>query len=786
MKDDYDGPATYSDAGNVVETSDIRVEVDPASLSCRFRDKTRQGMLLTTIHLVDLDRPWKGMDLEPGAIQNIYGLGQKFVRLGSSEGDWISHGVREGKDHLGNGFEGFHGGMVGNVQIPVMYAVGANGLNYGLFFDNVYKQRWDFERSWWQVRSYGDHIRFYLMTGPDLADLRADYLELTGRPPVPPRKAFGMWVSEFGYDNWGQVDSLLRGLRREHFPVDGFVLDLNWFGGVKPGSPDASRMGKLDWDQEDADGNSYFFPEPGANIRRLAADHVGLAVIEESYLARTAFNPTYDAMPGEMCAFRSSNDQCDCNRPQVPLDTISGFWGSGRMIDWSDRQASEWVHENRRFPNLVRKGGAVHWTDLGEPESFDASACYEGVETTPYGRKNRHPDIHNLYNLLWNRSIWDGYVSKRGTINDLGEKSLRPLILTRSGAAGIQRFGTAMWSGDIASNLDSLATHANAQLHMSFSGIDYYGADTGGFRRESLPQNDNAGTYRGFEQEMYTQWFANACWFDVPLRPHTDNEFVVVSPPYQTAPHLVGSKESNLANLRQRYELIPYYYSLAYEAWLRGRPLVPPLVFYYQNDPHVRRMGHEKLIGRDLLVAIVARHGEYQRDVYLPAGTWINYHTREWHSSNGQSISQVPVYRNGLFRLPVFARAGAILPLMHVDQETKDAFGHRTDSLPPRNDLIVKVFPDRHQTSFILYEDDGRTLAYTDGGRPLYRYRTTEIRQIQPDQGNVFVTIEPAKNKGLDEQVPYSFSASIAEPSLPRLACRVVMSRVLSASVKNP
>jgi alpha-glucosidase len=64
---------------------------------------------------------------------------------------------------------------------------------------------------------YGDQLRWYVMTGPNLPDLRADYMELTGRPPVPPRKAFGLWVSEFGYDNFGQIDTLLAGLRASDF-----------------------------------------------------------------------------------------------------------------------------------------------------------------------------------------------------------------------------------------------------------------------------------------------------------------------------------------------------------------------------------------------------------------------------------------------------------------------------------------------------------------------------------------------------------------------------------------
>ena len=116
----------------------------------------------------------------------------------------------------------------------------------------------------------------------------------------------------------------------------------------------------------------------------------------------------------------------------------------------------------------------------------------------------------------------------------------------------------------------------------------------------------------------------------------------------------------------------------------------PPPVFYHQNDPNLRKMGHEKLIGKDLLVGIVSSYGEYERDVYLPAGKWINYHTNEWTISTGQSFKNIPVYRNGIFRLPVFARAGAIIPQMFVDENTKDAFGKRKNNAPAHNELIVK------------------------------------------------------------------------------------------------
>jgi hypothetical protein len=300
-----------------------------------------------------------------------------------------------------------------------------------------------------------------------------------------------------------------------------------------------------------------------------------------------------------------------------------------------------------------------------------------------------------------------------------------------------------MWSGDIPSRLEALATHGNAQTHMSFSGIDYYGADVGGFRRETMPDNDENGRYRGFEEEIFTQWLANAAWFDVPIRPHTDDQFKPVHD-YQTAPNLVGKVESNLANLRQRYELLPYYYSLAHLANETGAPLIPPPLFYYQGDPNLRGMGNEKMIGRDLLVGMVASYGEYARSVYLPAGRWANYLSNEWVRSGGQFVADMPEYRGGIFRLPVFARAGAILPKMAVDAETEDAFGHRKPGAPARDELIVRVYADSTPSDFTLYEDDGLTVRYDDPGRPSYNHRITPITQSMAGSATATVRIDPA------------------------------------------
>jgi alpha-glucosidase (family GH31 glycosyl hydrolase) len=401
------------------------------------------------------------------------------------------------------------------------------------------------------------------------------------------------------------------------------------------------------------------------------------------------------------------------------------------MIDWTHEAGAAFWHDWRRQP-LVEMGVLGHWTDLGEPELYDSASWYHGVVPG----KHDHADVHNVYNLKWSESIWEGY--RRNRIQR------RPFIMSRSGTSGSQRYGVAMWSGDIGANLSSLATHLNTQMHTSLSGVDYYGSDIGGFHR---------GTLRGDSlNELYTQWFANGALLDIPVRAHTEN----LCNCKETAPDRIGDRRSNLANIRLRYELAPYYYSLAHRAHLYAEPLVAPLVHYYQNDPNVRTMGHEKLIGRDLLVGIVARHGETRRDVYLPRGTWIDYHTNTRHSSSGEWIRDVPVYRDGIFRLPLFVRAGAILPKMHVDEKTMNILGRRADG-SVRNELVVRVYPDSLESTFVVYEDDGETVDYLSG-----QVATTTLSQRRAGR-STFVTIgategsydgAPARRNNVVELVP--------------------------------
>ncbi|MGH7230644.1 MAG: DUF5110 domain-containing protein, partial [Nitrospiraceae bacterium] len=166
-------------------------------------------------------------------------------------------------------------------------------------------------------------------------------------------------------------------------------------------------------------------------------------------------------------------------------------------------------------------------------------------------------------------------------------------------------------------------------------------------------------------------------------------------------------------------------------------------------------IGNVKLIGDALLFGVVATFGQTDRRVYLPRGRWVDYHSRQWYDSAGQETPAMPVYRErlgqqGIFTIPLFARAGAIIPQMYVDEKTRTVSGRRdvnpaTLSNDERqrettltNELRVKIFAGTDPTSFTLYEDDGITLDYLKGN-----VRETRISQ-QAEADRVRVTIHEA------------------------------------------
>lgn len=690
--------------------------LDPVSgrltLEVRFKDAGESNTRRIVLEATSEKGPYSQvLSVRAPSMDHLYGLGEQFPAkyLGDGTSDWKGRLRHSGatptafeEDPIGvygNSMTPLAGGNVGNALFPVLHMVDEAGTDALLFLDNPADSQWDFTKSPWRVSLRNGEIRGALAWGSESESLRARYMNWTGKPPVPPRKAFGLWVSEYGYENWAELEDKEKSLREHGFPVDGFILDLQWFGGILEGSGD-SQMGTLTFDLEN-------FPNPAGKIAELAARGLGLVVIEESYIASNL--DEFKDLAEREYLVRAPRDTYE---PQI-IDRVP-WWGIGSMLDYTNPEVGDYWHKTKREP-LVKMGVMGHWTDLGEPEIFrhvvkKKSRGGSVYETPIYFGGKTQLEANNLFCLNWARSIFEGYGA------DGHEAGPRPWILARTGTSGIQRFGASLWSGDIGANWGSLRSHYAAQSHMAFSGVDYFGSDVGGFYREAFSGSS-------FD-ELYSRWFAAACLTDIPLRPHTMN----LGNKYETAPDRVGDPDSNLKNLRLRYRLIPYLYSAAYEAWLHGTPVVSPLAM--ESDTSVgTTSGTLKRVGPALLAQLVLEPGSEEIECELPSGGWYDFAGGELLETG--THLRPTVDDQGRMVTPLFARAGSIIALGSAESSEPD---------PERLELVV--FPGEGEYSTRIYHDDGRTEKYRGGA-----YAVTEVSHNGWTSGYGRVMVEPVKGE---------------------------------------
>lgn len=305
---------------------------------------------------------------------------------------------------------------------------------------------------------------------------------------------------------------------------------------------------------------------------------------------------------------------------------------------------------------------------------------------------------------------------------------VRPWSLHRTGYAGAQRYGGWIWSGDIDGKWETLAAQVSVGLNHGLSLTPFWGTDTGGF----YPSPELTG-------ELYTRWFEFSAFCPL-FRSHGRTWHLRLPWGWNTGEY--GPKEhpdrlhpdpSELHNpevepickkyLELRYRLLPYNYTLARQSRDTGLPMMRALWLHYPDDPEAVKLGDEYLWGRDFLVAPVIEKGVESRRVYLPAGSWYDWWTND--KLEGQRWIERSV---DLATLPLYARAGAIIPLDPVRQYTAQSVSEPT---------ALRVFPGA-DGAFTLYDDDGRSPSYRDGSDP----ETVWIR-FRWDDSNRSLTVEP-------------------------------------------
>lgn len=341
-------------------------------------------------------------------------------------------------------------------------------------------------------------------------------------------------------------------------------------------------------------------------------------------------------------------------------------------------------------------------------------------------------DWFNLFERLKRHQLYyQGPLSTR--------PGIRPWSLHRNGYPGIAQWGGWVWSGDTESSWKTLEAQIAVGINYSLSIGPYWGSDIGGF----YANNELTG-------ELYARWhqFAAFCgsfrahgrtwWTRLPWGwggsdmgprehdnanrpiPPDDRRNILQSEMNNPAIEPVVKKYSEL-----RYQLMPYTYSLAWEARAAGVPLMRALWLHYPRDERARGTGNEFLWGRDLLVAPVFEKGATARDVYLPAGEWYDWWTNR-RVSGGRTVTR----EVDLAVMPLYARAGAIIPFDPVRQYADE---------PVTAPTTLRVYSGA-DGEFTLYEDDGISQEYLQG-------KGTLTRIAWHDRSHR-LTIESAQPKG--------------------------------------
>ncbi|MBG7704044.1 glycosyl hydrolase [Streptomyces sp. MC1] len=460
-----------------------------------------------------------------------------------------------------------------------------------------------------EVRMDGGPLRCWVMVGTPARVLHT-WASLTGAPALPPAWALGHHHARWGFGSEQEVRRIVAGYQERGLPLDAVHLDIDHYDDHQVFTVDQERFPKL--------------PVLAEELRR---DGIRLVSIVD---------PAVRAEPGS--AVYESGAAVDAFVRDAQGRTVRGVAWAGESVfpDFTDARARAWwggLYEER-----LEQGFAGFWHDMNEPTSFSAF----GEPTLPRsarhaleGRGGDHREGHNVYALCMAQAAYEG-------LRELAPEE-RPFLFSRSGWAGLQRYG-GTWSGDVATGWPGLRASLSLVLGLGLCGVPYSGPDVGGFDGSPSP-------------ELYLRWFQLGAYLPL-FRTHASLR-AGRREPWEFGAEVL---EHARVALLERRRLLPYFLTLAHLARRTGAPYVRPLWWGAPEDRALRACEDTFLLGDGLLVAPVLDPGVRRRAVRLPRGRWYDTVTEEVHEGPGQVLVDAP-----LSRIPVLARAGAVLPVRGAD-----------------------------------------------------------------------------------------------------------------------
>jgi len=506
-----------------------------------------------------------------------------------------------------------------NGEVTIPFAVSSRG--YGFLWNNPAVGRVELAANatrW--VADRARQIDYWITTAESPAGIMAQYADATGHAPAFPRWASGLWQSKLRYRDQEELLEVAREYHRRGLPLAVLVIDyLHW-----------RRVGDWDFDPRD-------WPDPAAMADELRA--AGIELVASVWPTLSPMSQNFTAMrdAGHLVA-DDSGAVLHANWPDTDEpDTQIGV----AFYDATNAEARDALWD-RLNDHYYKRGIRTYWLDACEPEMQPKPPHHLNY------RQGTGHEVANLYPREHARGVYEH-------LRAAGEDE--PLTLIRSAWAGSQRYGAALWSGDIPTTFTALAASVRAGLNVAMSGIPWWTTDIGGFHGGD--PNDDAF------RELVVRWFQFAAFCPI-LRMHGHREPRAFSGPVGVGggPNELWSygpeaEKAMTQALHLRERLRPYLHE--HLAQRNGLPLVRPLLLEFPDDPVSWTVEDQFLFGPDLLVAPVTEFGARTREVYLPAGAKWSRHQPDGSQADHSGGAWITVDAP-LDTIPLFLRDGAELP----------------------------------------------------------------------------------------------------------------------------
>lgn len=602
-----------------------------------------------------------------------------------------------------NGVYNYNGQMEylyqNNMKISIPFLLSSR--NYGILIDTETAMVFDGRDG--QMRFTLDTVRelsYYVIIGECFDTLIATLRTLTGRAPMLPRWAFGYLQSKERYRSSDELISTVAQFRAAGIPVDCIVQDwYTWPKGL--------------WGEKHADADRY--PNLPALLDGLHSLHTKLMV---------SVWPNMAVGGDDYRAFEQQN-------LLLPNATVyNAYDENARALYWQQCD-KDWFSA----------GVDAWWCDNTEPFS---DADWNGETKRPEALRYALIKADSQKSMDWTRLNTFGLLHAKGIYENWRKttNAKRVINLTRSTYASGQRYGVIAWSGDTSAKWSVLKNQIVEGIKFSMSGAPYWTLDIGGFftvkdqyENRGCEQAGNAtrlwfwdGDYNGGVddpgyRELYVRWLQYATFLPVFRAHGTDTP----REPWRFGKPGDMFYDAILKFIHLRYQLLPYLYATAAAVYLRHGTMLRSLMFDFAQDENVRDACHTFMLGGALLVCPVTQPMYYgpgntplpstpkTQVVYLPRGThWYDFWTNQSFAGGQHVPCATP-----LDRIPVFVKAGSILPLSQTITYADERQGEIEE---------IRVY-DGADGEFTLYNDAGDGYAYEKGD-----YAIIDIRYRHADQ----------------------------------------------------